>query len=177
MPLIESAGGKVARSVSRKTGFEVAAAGPCATVPGQFRRSTCCERCRLLDVAERGPTGVRPVTRWLLLAVAAGALFAADPTLKVNEADARKAATAKTVPDYPPIARQLKLLGRIELEAIVADDGKVETVRPVKGNPVLTQAGVEALKKWKFTPFQEDGKPARAVISISFEFNDATRGR
>jgi len=107
------------------------------------------------------------------MVLAAGMLFAADPTLKVVEVDARKAATAKPAPDYPPIAKQLKLLGRIELEAIVAEDGSVEKVRPVRGNPVLTQAGVDALKKWRFTPFQEDGKPVRAVVSISFEFTEA----
>jgi len=108
--------------------------------------------------------------KWLLLVLAAGALFAADPTLKVAEADARKAATAKPAPDYPPAAQQLRIGGRVELEAIVAEDGTVEEARPVKGNPMLTKAGAAALKKWRFTPFQEDGKPARALVSISFEF-------
>lgn len=116
------------------------------------------------------------LTGSVLLLLAAGALCAADPTLRVSEADARKAATVKPPPDYPPFARQLKLLGRVELEAVVTEDGKVESVRPVKGNPVLTQAGADALKKWKFTPFQEDGKPARAVISIGFEFTEAAHG-
>ena len=110
------------------------------------------------------------LSMWLLLALAAGSLFAADPTLKVGEADARKAATAKPPPDYPSAAQQLRIVGRVELDAIVAEDGSVEEVRPVKGNPLLTKAGATALKKWRFTPFQEDGKPARAMVSISFEF-------
>ena len=110
------------------------------------------------------------LTRWLLLGLAAGALLAADPALKVSEADARKAATTKPPPEYPRAAAQLRIAGRVELEAIVAEDGSVEDVRPVRGNPLLTQAGVTALKKWRFTPFQEDGKAARALISISFEF-------
>jgi TonB family protein len=113
---------------------------------------------------------VNPLTRWLLLVLAAGALFGADPTLKVSEADARKAATVRVTPDYPPAAVQLRIMGRAELEAIVAEDGGVEEVRPVKGNPLLTKAGAAALKKWHFTPFQEDGKPARALVSIGFDF-------
>ncbi len=108
--------------------------------------------------------------KWLLLVVAAGTLFGADPTLKVEEADARKAATAKPAPEYPPAAQQLRISGRVELEAIVAEDGGVEEVRLLKGNPLLTKAGATALKKWRFTPFQEDGKAARALVSISFEF-------
>ena len=110
------------------------------------------------------------LTRWLLLTLAVGALFAADPALKVAEADARKAATVKPMPDYPPAAQQLKIVGRVELEAIVGEDGSVEEVRPLRGNPMLTRAGAAALKKWRFTPFQEDGKPVRALVSISFEF-------
>jgi outer membrane biosynthesis protein TonB len=43
-------------------------------------------------------------------------------------------------------------------------------VHIVSGNPVLTKAAVEAVKKWKFTPVMEDGKPARAVAPISLEF-------
>lgn len=113
---------------------------------------------------------MNPLTRWLLMVLAAGALFGADPTLKVGEADARKAATVKATPEYPATAAQLRISGRAELEAIIAEDGSVEDVRPVKGNPLLTKAGVAALKKWHFTPFQEDGRPARALVSIGFDF-------
>ena len=113
---------------------------------------------------------MNPTAKWSLLVLAAAALFAADPTLKVSEADARKAAIVKPAPEYPRAAVQLRISGRVELEAIVAEDGSVEDARPLKGNPLLTQAGVTALKKWRFTAFQEDGKPARALVSISFEF-------
>ena len=90
------------------------------------------------------------LTRWLLLVLAAGTLFGADPTLKVSEADAKKAATVKPAPDYPRAAAQLRISGRVELEAIVAEDGSVEDVRPVKGNPLLTQAGATALEEVAF---------------------------
>lgn len=110
------------------------------------------------------------LAKWLPLVLATGTLFGADPTLKVSEADARKAAIVKPAPEYPSAAQQFKISGRVELEAIVAEDGSVEDVRPLKGNPLLTKAGAAALKKWRFTPFQEDGKPARASISIGFDF-------
>lgn len=113
---------------------------------------------------------MNPSIKWLPLLLAAGSLFGADPTLKVSEADAKKAAVAKPAPEYPQAAQQLRISGRVELEAIVAEDGSVEEVRPLKGNPLLTKAGATALKKWRFTPFQEDGKPARALVDMSFEF-------
>jgi protein TonB len=110
------------------------------------------------------------LAKWLLFVLAAGTLFGADPTLKVSEGDARKAAVVKPAPEYPSAAQQLRISGRVELEAIVTEDGSVEEVRPVRGNPLLTKAGATALKKWRFTAFQEDGKPARALVSISFDF-------
>jgi hypothetical protein len=35
---------------------------------------------------------------------------------------------------------------------------------------VLAAAVVRAVKKWSFTPFTEDGKPATALAAMSFEF-------
>jgi len=89
---------------------------------------------------------------------------------KVSRADALQAITSKVQPEYPPVARQLKLQGVVELEAVVAEDGTVTKVNIVSGNPVLTKPASEALKKWKFKPFLEDGKPVSVVAPISLTF-------
>lgn len=98
-------------------------------------------------------------------------LMAADPALKVSEGDARKAAVAKPAPEYPLVARQLKVTGKVMLEAVVAEDGKVTEVRILSGNPILTKPAAEALKRWRFQPFQSGGKPSAAVAELSFEFD------
>jgi TonB family protein len=96
--------------------------------------------------------------------------MAAEPSVRIKEAEAKKCALVRPMPVYPAVARQLNLAGRVEMEAIIAEDGSVEEARGVLGNPVLTKAAAEALKKWHFTPFQENGKPVRVVASLSFEF-------
>jgi protein TonB len=53
---------------------------------------------------------------------------------------------------------------------MVAENGTVEVVNIVSGNPVLTKPASEALKHWKFTPFQIEGKPAKAVAPVSITF-------
>ena len=73
-------------------------------------------------------------------------------------------------PEYPPIAKQLRIVGQVDLEAVVAVDGSVEKVNVLDGNPVLTKAGSEALMKWKFKPATADGKPVKALAPISFVF-------
>ncbi len=43
------------------------------------------------------------------------------------------------------MGRQLKIEGKVELEAVVSENGTVEKVNIVSGNPVLTKPAVESL--------------------------------
>lgn len=98
------------------------------------------------------------------------ALFAQQDLKKVSSSEAVAAATTKVAPEYPAMAKQLKIEGKVELEAVVAENGQVEKVSIVSGNPVLTRPAVEALKHWKFTPFLVDGKASRVIAPISIGF-------
>ncbi len=89
---------------------------------------------------------------------------------RVSRAEAAGAVVYKTEPEYPFIAKQLKLQGSVELEAVIAENGTVEKVNVLSGNPVLTKPAAESLKKWKFKPFLADGKPARVVAPVSMLF-------
>jgi periplasmic protein TonB len=106
------------------------------------------------------------------LLVAATHISAADPSLRITEADAKKSAMEKSAPVYPPVARQLKVTGRVVVEAVVNETGNVDEVRPITGNPILTKPAVDAVKKWKFKPFQSDGKTVTALVTLSFEFDN-----
>jgi TonB family protein len=88
----------------------------------------------------------------------------------VTESEVKRAATATSMPEYPPMARQLKITGKVVLEIAITEDGTVDTVKVTSGNPVLTKPCVKAMHDWKFKPFLQDGKPTRAVGPISFEF-------
>ena len=88
----------------------------------------------------------------------------------VSKEQAIEAAVTKVQPAYPPMARQLKIEGGVELEASIGPDGSVEAVSIVSGNPVLTKPAAEALKKWRFKPFTEDGKPVQVVAPFHFNF-------
>jgi len=88
----------------------------------------------------------------------------------VSHAQAVSAAISKTAPVYPSTARQLRLEGMVEVQAYIKEDGSVERVENVSGNPVLLRAAQDAVKRWKFTPFKEDGKAVKAVASMNFTF-------
>lgn len=96
--------------------------------------------------------------------------FAQDPPKKVSKTDGLNAVTSKPAAEYPPIARQLKIEGAVELEALVTENGVVEKVTIVSGNPVLTRPASEAVKKWKFAPFTSEGKAVKALVPVSMSF-------
>jgi TonB family protein len=104
-----------------------------------------------------------------LLLISASASVA-QGSRKLSHAEALAAVAAKVQPVYPPIARQLKIEGAVEVEAVVGEDGLVESVNIVSGNPMLTKPAVEAIRKWKFTPQVQDGKPTRAIAPITLNF-------
>jgi periplasmic protein TonB len=110
------------------------------------------------------------VTLPLLAISFASALLAEELTVRISDADAQKAALSKASPDYPPMAKQMHVSGAVVVEAQVTEDGDVAKVQPVSGNALLSSAAVSAVKKWKFKPFTAEGKPAKAVVRLSFNF-------
>ena len=106
-----------------------------------------------------------------VLAVVGGCgLLADDTTVRISESDARKAAVKKVEPEYPAMARQVRLTGQVQVDVLIDVNGAVEKCTVRKGNVLLSNSAVAALKKWKFTPFSSAGQPAKAVASITFDF-------
>ena len=106
----------------------------------------------------------------VVLAVMAVAGAAESAPKKITQSEALSAVTAKVQPDYPALAKQLKITGAVELEITIGENGAVEAVTPVSGNPVLTKPAAEALKKWKFKPFSQDGTPVKAQTAMKISF-------
>lgn len=53
-------------------------------------------------------------------------------------------------PVYPSLARGMALAGIVRVEAVVGPDGSVKSVAIKGGHPVLAQAAVEAVRRWKW---------------------------
>ena len=66
---------------------------------------------------------------------------------------------SRVAPVYPALARKLNLHGLVKLEVIIAADGSVKSAEVTGGNPVLAQAAVDAVRKWRYeaTPEQTHG--------------------
>jgi TonB family protein len=82
-----------------------------------------------------------------------------------ENAEVKRKLKSKVVPEYPPIAKRFGLQGKVKIETTVAADGHVVTTKVVGGNPLLANAAVDAIKKWRF----ETG-PKETVELIEIDF-------
>ena len=111
-----------------------------------------------------------PVKLAVVFGLSAFSLVAQKEPKRLSRSEALGSAVTKVQPEYPAVARQLKIAGEVDLEVTITEEGTPDQVRIVSGNPVLTKPCVEALKKWKFKPFLEEGKAVKAVADLSFTF-------
>lgn len=84
----------------------------------------------------------------------------------VNSEEGKRKVRSSVQPVYPPEARQLNLSGKVKIEAIIAADGHVISTTVIGGHPLLVNAAVEALKKWRFEPAAQE-----TTGVYIFEFN------
>lgn len=94
----------------------------------------------------------------------------ATVTLKVaaqeNSTDtAKRKVRTRVAPDYPALARQLNVTGKVKIEATIAADGHVTATRTVGGSPLLVTPATEALKKWRF-----EAGPKETTEIVEFDF-------
>jgi TonB family protein len=82
-----------------------------------------------------------------------------------SEEGKRKVRT-RVVPEYPALAKQMNVTGKVKIETTIAADGHVLNTRVVGGSPLLVNAALDALKKWRFEPGPKD-----TTEVIEFEFN------
>jgi TonB family protein len=68
-------------------------------------------------------------------------------------------------PEYPPLAKQLKVTGKVKIEATVTAEGHVISTKVLGGSPVLVVAAIDAVKKWRY----ESG-PKETIEIVEFDF-------
>jgi protein TonB len=78
-------------------------------------------------------------------------------------------------PEYPLLARQMKVQGRVELDAQIGKDGGVQALQVVGGPAILADAAREAVKQWRFKPYLQNGQPVETQVPITVNFTIQTK--
>jgi len=77
-------------------------------------------------------------------------------------------------PDYPPLAVQARVSGMVILEAQVGTDGRVRSVRVLRGIPLLDEAAIEAVKQRRYQPLLLNGEPTEFILTMTMSFKLTT---
>lgn len=73
---------------------------------------------------------------------------------------------AKVQPEYPDVARRSHLEGMVRLELQVAPNGTVRKATVLGGNPMLAEAALRAVQKWRYEP-----APTETTELVELHFN------
>ncbi|MFZ0481337.1 MAG: TonB family protein [Terriglobales bacterium] len=77
-------------------------------------------------------------------------------------------------PDYPLLARQMKVQGAVSLQALIARDGTIQELQILSGPEILATAAREAVKQWHFKPYLQNGQPVETQAKITVNFTIST---
>ena len=89
---------------------------------------------------------------------------------RISSGVAQGLLTRQVNPRYPPRAIQDRIQGTVVLQAVIAKDGSVQNIRAVSGNAMLTTAAMDAVKQWRYKPYQLNGEPVDADTEINVKF-------
>lgn len=73
-------------------------------------------------------------------------------------------------PSYPPLARQARVQGAVELRAIISTAGRIENLVVVRGHPMLSAAAIEAVRQWRYRPYLLNNEPIEVETEITVNF-------
>jgi TonB family protein len=106
------------------------------------------------------------IHRWLaggLLAAGLGAALIFPPV-----AAAERKVKQKVNPSYPELAKKMAVSGSVKVQLTVAPNGSVKSWKVIGGHPLLVDAAVDAVKRWKYEPAADE-----SVELVEFKFSPA----
>jgi protein TonB len=74
-------------------------------------------------------------------------------------------------PIYPAAARNAGIYGDVVLHATIDTKGKIVSIRPVQGDPILVRAATDAVQQWRYKPFVFNGQPVEVETTIKIQFH------
>jgi protein TonB len=73
-------------------------------------------------------------------------------------------------PEYPALARQVRVQGLVVLRAIISRDGAIENLQVMSGHPLLIQAALNAVRQWRYRPYVLNGEPVEVETEVKVNF-------
>jgi len=82
--------------------------------------------------------------------------------------------TVSVPPNYPMLARQMKVQGAVSLQVLISREGTIQELQILSGPPILATAAREAVKQWHFKPYLLSGQPVETQARVTVNFTIST---
>lgn len=73
-------------------------------------------------------------------------------------------------PKYPVEAKKNDIQGIVRLHAIIGIDGSMKQIEVMSGHPLLVQAALDAVRRWRYRPITLNGAPVEIDTTIDIFF-------
>ena len=73
-------------------------------------------------------------------------------------------------PKYPAAALAAHIHGEVRIEATINKEGKVVNPKVLRGDQTLAAAALDAVRQWRYKPYQLDGTPVEIQTDITINF-------
>jgi TonB family protein len=103
-------------------------------------------------MTRRKPAVRRFIYFVFFLTIISGLLSFSPQRCRAQQVDSARKLIERTAASYPALARTMALQGTVKLEVLVSPDGTVKETQIKGGHPVLAQAAVNSVRRWKWEP-------------------------
>jgi TonB family protein len=97
----------------------------------------------------------RLVQRFAVGLLIGGCVAGSAGSARGQEEMTRKVKT-KIAPNYPELAKRMSIRGVVRVQVTVSPNGTVKNATLVGGHPVLANAALDAVKKWRYEARSEE---------------------
>ena len=74
-------------------------------------------------------------------------------------------------PIYPVLMKQIGKSGKVDLHAIIGEDGTIQSLEAVGGDPMFFASAMQAVKQWRYTPTMLNGQAVKVDTYITVIYN------
>lgn len=92
------------------------------------------------------------------------------PSTPLNQGVIQGTAIVREQPLYPTEARRAKISGKVVIEVVVDQCGRVVKASKVSGRGELGPAAIQAAERWRFNPTTVNDLPVKVIGTITFNF-------
>jgi protein TonB len=83
--------------------------------------------------------------------------------------------TKRVEPIYPRVAIASGIQGQVKLHAVIARNGKIESLEVISGPALLVQAALDAVRQWQYRPYYLNGEAVEVETFITVNFRRENR--